>query len=78
MVYSNKYGKVLYTVKKHGKRWFSKIYSIVKKLILVHKQVPDAAYDNNPDQCAHHNLHIAQKHGKTLYRFKKMVNEFLQ
>ena len=49
-----------------------------EKSILVHKQVPDTAYDNNPDQCAHHNLNIAQKHGKTLYRFKKMVNEFLQ
>ena len=44
---------------------------------LVHTQVPDAAYDNDPDQCAHHNLKIAQKHGKTLYRFKNMVNEFL-
>ena len=48
-----------------------------EKVKLVHTQVPDAAYDNGSDQYAHHNLKTAQEHGKTLYRFKKMVNEFL-
>ena len=41
-------------------------------------QGPEAAYDNGPDQCAHHNPNIAQKHGKILYRFKNIVNEFSQ
>ena len=35
-----------------------------KKAKLEHTQVPEAAYDNGSDQCAHHNLNIAQKHGK--------------
>ena len=78
MVYSNIYSKALYTVNKHGKSWFTvKIVYCVKPK-QVHTQFSDAAYDKSPDQCVHHNMNIAQKHGKTLYRFKNMVNKLLQ
>ena len=47
------------------------LQSMARKAKLVHTQVPDADYHDSPDQCAHHNLNIALKRGKTWYTVKK-------
>ena len=36
-----------------------------EKAKLVHTQVPDGAYQDGPDQSAHHNLNTAQENSKT-------------